>query len=254
MTRIARHCLRVTDTAKTAAFYTDILGMRNVGTAAAPLLGYEAAECLIALQGGASTRQAATPRDFYWKIGITVRDLDHAAAFLRRRGWPVSEPRQFRDIGYLCHLSDPQGFTIELLQQGFEGRHGAVGDGHPVGAQATLAHITLRINDIDAARVDCACLGLHLVSIQPVDPLGFCLYFFAGIRETRPVADLQAVENREWLWARPYALLELQHVFAGGVQPHDTDHAAVGFAGFALRDETDGALRSVPVADMAGWV
>jgi len=254
MTRIVRHCLRVTETAEAAAFYTDILGMRNVGTVAAPLLGYDEAECLIAFQGGASVGWTATPRDFYWKIGIAVRDLDRAVAFLHRQGWPVSEPRQFRDIGYLCHLSDPQGFAVELLQQGFEGRHSAAGGGHPIGGQATLAHITLRINDIDAARADCARLGLHLVSVQPVDPLGFCLYFFAGVREAPPVADLEAVENREWLWARPYALLELQHVFAGDVQPHGSDGTAAGFAGIDLRDSADGALRHLPAADLAGWV
>ena len=27
----------------------------------------------------------------------------------------------------------------------------------------------------------------------------------------------------EWLWARPYALLELQHIYAGGVQPANSD-------------------------------
>ena len=152
MIRIARHCLRVTDSAELAAFYTDIMGMRNFGTAKVPLLGYDKAECLIAFEGDAVTSRTGKRRDFYWKIGITVRDLDCAVAFLQRRGWPVPMPGQFRDIGYLCHLTDPQGFAIELLQHGFEGRHSAAGNGHPVGGQATLAHITLRVNDIDAAR------------------------------------------------------------------------------------------------------
>ena len=254
MIRIARHRLRVADTAELAGFYTGLLGMRTFGTAEAPLFGYDEAECLIAFEGGAVPSRTVTRQDFYWKIGITVRDLDHAVAFLRRQGWPVSDPRQFRDIGYLCHLNDPQGFAIELLQQGFEGRHSAAGEGHPVGGQATLAHITLRVNDIDAAQADCERLGLHLISVQPVNPFGFCLYFFAGVQETLPIADLAAVGNREWLWARPYALLELQHVFAGDVRPPDGNEAAEGFAGFALRDPGDGALRTVRPSDMAGWI
>ena len=32
----------------------------------------------------------------------------------------VSDPTQFYDIGYLCHLTDPDGFSIELLQHTFE--------------------------------------------------------------------------------------------------------------------------------------
>eukprot|EP00756_Hemistasia_phaeocysticola_P056555 Hpha_TRINITY_DN32828_c0_g1::TRINITY_DN32828_c0_g1_i1::g.87323::m.87323/K01759/GLO1, gloA; lactoylglutathione lyase len=56
----------------------------------------------------------------YWKIGLAVDDVDSVAANLKRQGVAVGECSQFRDIGYVCHLRDPAGFTIELLQSTFE--------------------------------------------------------------------------------------------------------------------------------------
>ena len=35
-------------------------------------------------------------------------------------GPQVSVINQFMEVGYLCHLTDPNGFTIELLQHTFK--------------------------------------------------------------------------------------------------------------------------------------
>ncbi len=251
---IARHCLRVTDIAQLRPFYTDTLGMCDFGTGEAPLLGYDRNRCLLEWRGGAKYPIHAGPSDFYWKIGITLRDLDYAVGYLQQRGWPVSQPRQFGDIGYLCHLRDPQGFVIELLQHGFCGHEKPAGAGHPIGGQATFAHITLRVNDIDAARAHCEHnLGLRLISVQPVPDHRFCLYFFSGDREEPPHDDLQAVGNRQWLWERPYALLELQHVFDGGVGPPGPEAGQAGFTGFAVRKDGAAGLTYVNAADLNDW-
>lgn len=235
---LSRHCLRVVDPRNLATFYTKTLGMRNFGTAAAPLLGFDPGRCLMKLHAGARKPFEPAPTDFYWKTGITVRDLDYAVHHLQQEGWPVSEPRQFRDIGYLCHMRDPEGFTIEFLQQGFQGHEKPAGRGHAIGGQATLAHITLRVSDIASARTVCEqALGLRLLSIQPVPEHGFCLYFYSADDETPPHADLQSVDNREWLWARPYALLELQHVFDDRVASAVIADDQTGFMGLALHKE-----------------
>lgn len=248
---ITRHCLRVTDVAELEAFYTHILGMRNFGTATAPLLGFDANQCLLELRAGATGAYEPTPTDPYWKIGITVRDLGHAVRSLIQQGWPASEPHQFRDIGYLCHVHDPQGFTIELLQQGFEGREKAAGAGHAIGGQATLAHITLRVSDIACARTLCEdTLGLRLLSVQPVPEHGFCLYFYSADSECPPDADLEAVENREWLWERPYALLELQHILGRSSAPLAASARQAGFMGFAIERERNGDANYISVADL----
>lgn len=248
---LSRHCLRVVDARNLAAFYTETLGMQNFGTARAPLLGFDPQRCLMELHAGAARPFEPAPTDFYWKIGLTVRNLDKAVRALRLEGWPVSEPRQFRDIGYLCHLQDPQGFTIELLQQGFQGHEKPAGAGHAIGGQATLAHITLRVNDIASARTVCEqALGLQLLSVQPVPEHGFCLYFYTADDETPPHADLQSVDNREWLWARPYALLELQHVFDGHVESPVIAEDQAGFTGMALQKERKSNPTYVSTAEL----
>ena len=46
--------------------------------------------------------------------------MDLARERILKQGTSVSPPNQFQEIGYLCHLQDPRGFTIELLQQTFQ--------------------------------------------------------------------------------------------------------------------------------------
>ncbi|MEX3008613.1 VOC family protein [Hoeflea sp. TYP-13] len=252
--KITRNRLHVKNTIELVDFYSKNLGMQNFGSQASPLLGYDAQQCLVELVGGAQREYIAQPDALYWKIGITLRDLDKAVGFLRSEGYPVSEPRQFADIGYMSHLRDPHGFAIELLQQGFEGRAAPAGRGHPVGGQATLAHITLRVNDIAAAREHCETnLGMRLMSVQPVKEYGFCLYFYGWSEESLPVSDVEAVENREWLWARPYALLELQHLLGGGVGAPGTGKDRAGFTGFAWQD-AGGAHNYLQPDQLKDWL
>ena len=42
--------------------------------------------------------------------------------------------------------------------------------------------------------------------------LWFDLHFLAYTDETLPNPDVTAVENREWLWKRPYTTLEFQQI------------------------------------------
>ena len=237
--RLARLFFNVRSASQVLEFYTSMLGMERFGAQSALRLGYSEGQALLSFSEDQTlTPYRPAPADFYWKIGITVRNLDHAVAFLQRQGWPVSEPRQFRDIGYLCHLQDPEGLSIELLQHGFQGNEGeAPAHGHPVGAQAILAHLTLRVADIASAKAYFGdTLGMRLMSVQPVPERGFCLYFFSWSDEPLPEPELEAVGNREWLWARPYTLVELQHLEgAPGVAPPVA--GAAGFAGLAYGDD-----------------
>jgi catechol 2,3-dioxygenase-like lactoylglutathione lyase family enzyme len=233
--------------AETAAgiseFYGHLLGMGSYQDGTALSFGYGTETCRIYFDIGDFPRREPQGNDFYWKIGLTVRNLDAAVESLTKQGWPVTDPRQFQQIGYLCHLRDPAGNAIELLQQGFEGREGGVPEGHPIGSQATLAHITLRVRDIEACRTYLEGeLGLRLMSVQPVPDFGFTLYFFSWNEEPLPNPDLEAVENREWLWARPYPLLELQHIHQDGVirkpQGEEAGFAALSFSDGEERAET----------------
>ncbi len=213
---------RVPDLAKTRRFYRDVLGF---------LVAEDGGVLACALRQGAEVRfeqadvaaHEAGKASRYWKIGLTMPDLDRAVAHLDRLGWAVSRPRQFLDIGYMCHLTDPSGLPIELLQQGFEGRSADGPPGHDVGAQATLAHLTLRAETQEAADRDwIEGAGMRLMSVQPIPSHGFTLYFYAMTDDIPPAPDLTAVANREWLWRRPYTLVEVQ-VYDDGraIQPVD---------------------------------
>ena len=171
------------------------------------------------------TVRQSTSKDAFWKIGVTVKHLDSAVAFLQKQGVSVSKPAQFQDIGYLCHLRDPAGISIELLQHAFQGHEDAIdeaehpGDNHlhPIGGQATVAHITIRTTNLSKLQEWCTKdMGMQLMSIQPVSDYGFTLYFYSwpgSDLSTMPnPSNLQAVENRPWLWARPYGLIEIQHL------------------------------------------
>ncbi len=231
---ITRLHLRVPDGTHLEAFYSGLLGMQYLGNPKRPVFGYNELQCLIEFSIDPDMKLQFSDRDFYWKTGITVRNLRHAVDFLHLNGWKVSQPRQFRDIGYLCHLNDPNGLPIELLQQGFEGNEMPVGEGHPIGGQATVAHITLRVTDIIAARSFFeGALGMRLMSIQPVPEREFTLYFFAWSEDELPCPDLKDPRNREWLWARPYALLELKHMQASAEKTRWPEVKNSIFGGFS---------------------
>lgn len=72
------------------------------------------------------------------------------------------------------------------------------------------------------------------LSVQPVQPYGFTLYFYAFTDEVPPNPDLEAVENRTWVYQRPYSVLEIQHVHALEAETLPPATAA-GFGGLSLR-------------------
>lgn len=213
-------CLELTlAQSSTLDFYQDVLGM-SVGEDT--FLRFPGQDFGLSLIVDPQAKALpATGQDGYWKIGITVADLNRAVTRLQERGHHVSEPKQFRDIGYLCHTQDPEGLTIELLAHQFEGKADRQShDDSPLGSTARLGQVTLRINDAEESLAFYTeSLGMTLLSIQPVEPYRFTLYFLADRADTPPVPELDSVANREWLWQRPYPTLELQHLWDGGAQP-----------------------------------
>jgi len=174
------------------------------------------------------------PRDdVFWKIGLALHDLDASVTRLATLGAPGCaevQGRQFLDIGYLVHVTDPAGFTVELLQTTFEGsaaRRAALAAASRGGAweasplaqdnDVVMGQITTRITN-EAASLEFyqQVLGMKLLAEEPVPDYNFRLFFLAYTDEEPPNAeDLEAVENREWLYQRPYTTLELQLVASG---------------------------------------
>ena len=177
--------------------------------------------------------------DEYWKIGITLPNVDRAFEQLSRAGIAVSRPRQFLDIGYMCHFRDPDGHHIELLQHTFAGRP-RTSPGNPdlaLGGGAQIGQITLRVTDVDAALAHYqGSLGMRLLSRQVVAGRDFTLYFLAFTDEMPPNQDIEAIENRPWLWQRPYTTLELQHLTQPGLSVRRAPAGGAGYAGLLIED------------------
>lgn len=219
MKRLSGVRLQVKDPEALAGFYTRHLGMEARAEGDGTMrLGYAGRDADLILMPGSGAHTASRDQR-YWKIGITLPNVDLAVAQLRTAGIDVSDPRQFLDIGYMAHLSDPEGFAIELLQWDFEAnRPDDAGDpAQPLGGQARIGQITLRTGDM-AAETE-AYSDMRLLSVQDVAPYGFDLHFLAYTDEELPDPDVNAVENREWLWKRPYTTLEFQQIPGADIRP-----------------------------------
>lgn len=250
--RITHQVFRVNGLDNLQEFYGEMLGMTRIEIAPGEIGFSFHPECaqLLFRKSDVTTVESRS-NDFFWKIGITLHNLDAAVSHLRSCGLTVPDAIQFRDIGYLTHIVDPNGFKIELLQQGFQGKEKTVPSGHPFAAQATLAHITLRVTDMVAAtRFFVDMLGMRLMSVQPVPEHGFCLYFFAWSEEPLPDPDPKGLANREWLWGRPYTLIELQHLFSDGCMIAKTSTSDAGFDGFGHTSDDRDTIRWVSLDDL----
>lgn len=252
MKTILTHDLRVRDLSGISDFFCRLLGMQVFEEDTKTLrVGYHPESCHIVFRKTNVSAYCTQPNDFYWKIGITLPDLDASVAFLRESGVEVSDPVQFRDIGYMSKITDPSGFVIELLQHGFEGNAKPTVSGNPVGEMAALAHITLRVTDIAEAKDFFGDrLGMRLMSVQPVSDYWFCLYFYTWSDEDLPETELESVKNREWLWARPYTFIELQHLQARDATIGKSSPDASGFDGFTYGNLQTGALCTISVNDL----
>jgi catechol 2,3-dioxygenase-like lactoylglutathione lyase family enzyme len=185
--------------------------------------------------------------NIYWKIGITTHDVDYAREILQSKKVNIGQPSQFEDIGYVCHLRDPNGFIIELLQHDFQETFKAkmnksgrkpLKDHFPLGYPSCIGQITLHANDIDKTQWFYQdLLGMKLLSVQEATQYGFTLYFFAWTNENPPKPDVKdASTNREWLWKRPYTTIEIRHFHnQGQITPfRDLKQNEIGFKGIRI--------------------
>lgn len=246
MSRIAAVNLQVAcrDAKKTVDFYR-ACGMSSKEDGLLVFANSSESAGIALLQNKATVNRYTSDRgDVYWKIGFAVDDVDATVVEINKLGLisGVGDGHQFIDVGYLTHLQDPSGFTVELLQTTFETSEVEklrrlriardMGPITPHGQAPVIGQITLRVSNISAS-LDFYrnMLQMKLLCIEPVARYGFTLYFLAYTTEDAPnMASLEAVENREWLYQRPFTTLELQH-------PHD---AAGPMGGTCLELDTAG--------------
>lgn len=212
-------------------------------------IGYTDAEAKIRFLK-AETPYAPKPNDLYWKFAIAVPNIELACQQLTDKGIAVVTPRQVADVGYLTSFTDPEGFTIELIEHWFKGnRPNEPIDPTLLGGGAHFNLITLRTADIEPVRQTCADWGMTLLSIQRLESRGFTLYFFAFTSEKPPSTDLTSLKNREWLYQRTYTLLEVQHLDAvEAIMAPENDsanYAGTVFSGMTTTHQNDELLISL---------
>ena len=254
MRHIHKHSLRVADAGQSAEFYQQKLGMTVVSRYQQDgrdcyLLGYprdtdQEPPTLLELQSDAGFQRNADAPMGYWKIAISVVDVDLARQRLLDKGVSVTPARQVPDVAYLCHLADPDGHCIELIQHRFADNHQPVvpDPAFALGSAAVFSLITYRVKDPQPSLAFYQQLGMRLLSRQDVEFAGFTLYFLGYTDDVLPDPDICAVGNREWLWQRPYTQIELQHNWGTEQQDFAYDCSVVssGFAGIELvTDEAD---------------
>ena len=170
---------------------------------------------------------------------ISVADLDIAHERLLSNGVAVDSPRQIPDIAYLCHCNDPDNYCIELIQHDFLHNHTPEPENpvYPLGTRPTFSLITCRVKNAEVSlSFYTDVLGMRLLSRQVVESRGFTLYFLACTDEKPPNANIEDVGNREWLWRRPYTMVEFQHIWGTENEPDFAYRAGPesGFEGVSI--------------------
>jgi len=246
---LTHHCLRVVNLKEVAQFYSDKFGMpqfsQSLSNENVTFCGFtDTLDSSSRVQRGKTilelhqlkneSVQSIQSQKTYWKIGVCFQDVKMACKKLRELGVEIGSPSQFRDIGYLCHLSDSDGFTIELLQTDFEKNFKPIqpDPSFKLLQPGVLGQITIRSSNADKAlNFYRDTLGMKLLSIQPVTPYGFTLYFLAWTDDVPPSSDLNDVVIREWLWKRPYTTIEIQ-----------VNDRSSSFESFSLDDDKAGFM------------
>jgi len=196
--------------------------------------------------------QGSYPKSGYWKVGLGLRDVNAAVDHFRGKGFNVDPGAQFVDVGYLTAMSDPNGYSIELLQHDFEGNFSkpATSDGllsQPRDVPPSVGQITIRCTN---AKRTCQfyqnvlCMKLLCTEI-PGNKFPFTLYFFAYTDDEPLSANLSDVVNREWLYKKRYCQIEVQHRhnlppdFAYSTNDENGGGVRLGHVGFCIHVTSD---------------
>lgn len=215
--RIAAHRLRINNPNAALDFYQNRLGMTLIQQYSSQQgthyrLAFDAKQAALELiyHPDINVRVAAQPckTEGYWKFSIAVDDLDATRRCLIEQGVRVGECLAVKGLAYLCHLTDPDGYCIELIQKTLqttpvEQRHTATG-------MASLNLSSLRVKHAQRSIDFYRGIGMKLAYSYRSEPMQMELFFLVS---TADVAILERPSDRlieEQLWQFPHTILELQ--------------------------------------------
>lgn len=227
MQYLHKHSLYISNPKNSLNFYVNYLGMKLIdehknGTCVYYHLKFneDTKEAILELIYDKENDKTIFPKDKtklegYWKFSISIKDVDIARKKLLKKGIEVSTAFQVPKVAYLCHFYDPDGYALELIQHNFEQNHIKENEdkNYALGNKAILSLITYRVKDINKSlEFYKDKLQMKLLSKMNVHQRDFELYFLGFTKEKLPSNDVEAIENRQWLWQRDFTMIELQYI------------------------------------------
>ncbi|WP_420571247.1 VOC family protein [Kordia sp.] len=219
---IQNFTLQIFQPEKTLAFYTNVLGFRVKETFTSKASTYynlylNDSICHLQLKHTPSLEKMnyqQMPTDNYWKYSIFVDDIQKAYKELQQQQYQINEPFQFGDIGYLAHTTDVENHQIEFIQKTFKQNSPTTKDAVAFKENSSvLGLLTIRTKDpLKSIAFYENILDLKLYVRMYVNRgKGFTLYFLADKNLQAPNADIDAIENREWMYQQQHLFVEIQH-------------------------------------------
>ncbi len=215
--------LQIFEPEKTLSFYINVLGFKLVNEISENGsiyydLCFENTNLYLQLKHNPTLDKVAyqqEPTDNYWKYSIFVDDIQRVYKALQKQKHVVGKPYQFEDIGYLAHTTDLENHQIEFIQSTFEKNTPKTkpDTSYPLLENPKLGLITIRTKDpIKSIGFFEDILDLKLlVRMYVKRGNGFTLYFLGDRNLNVPNKDIDAVENREWMYQQSHWFIEIQH-------------------------------------------
>ncbi|QKX05437.1 hypothetical protein HN014_11100 [Aquimarina sp. TRL1] len=215
--------LHINHPEETLSFYQDIIGFRlveqyqvenhTIFCLESKARGYDLE--LIYNQESENISYAHEMQDNYWKYSLFVDDIKRVYHRLNQIKHTTGEAYQFGDIGYLMHTADTESHKIEFIQKTFEqhSRQTVSNDLFFLKEQPVLGLLTIRTKDpVKMLRFFESTLGLKLFVRMYVEKgEGFTLYFLGDRELVPPNPDIDAIENREWMYQQNHLFIEIQY-------------------------------------------
>lgn len=174
------------------------------------------------------------PSEGYWKFSIAVDDVAATRALLLKQGVrTVGACFEVPNLARLCHLQDPNGYCIELIEK-------TLGAPSTQPTTPTLNLSTLRVKKAKLSIEFYEGLGMRLIDTFRSDKRQMSLYFLISERDM-PVLDAHPAPTlAEKMWQFPYTILELQQLDGTAARAdfryrvgEDTGFLGLGFHGAA---------------------
>lgn len=208
--------LQIFNPEQTLAFYTNILGFAvldqfSENNTTYYNLGFKNTDFYIQLKHTPSLKKIEYQEkttDNYWKYSLFVDDIQKVYRNLKEQNYHIGEPFQFGDIGYLSHTTDNENHKIELIRKTFQQNKLL-----QTKEECMLGLLTIRTKDpIKIIKLYEDILDLKLFVRMYVNRgKGFTLYFLGHKDLQVPSPDIDAIENREWMYQQSHLFIEIQH-------------------------------------------